>query len=89
MSAENTFHIPTAAEVAREVVAQLADMGMIVPGKAMDIQEAAAYLKCDPKHLRRLVELRKIKARNISTGTGEKATLRFSVEVLADYLRGE
>jgi uncharacterized protein (UPF0335 family) len=89
MSANNTFQIPTAAEVAAEVVAQLAERGMVVPGAALDIHGAAKYLGCDPKHLRKLVELRKIKARDISAGTGEKAVLRFSVVALAEYLRGE
>jgi len=86
---ENTFSIPTPEAVAREVVAQLAEKGLVVPSGALDIQQAADYLQCDPKHLRRLVELRKIKARDISAGTGERAVLRFSVSVLAEYLRGE
>lgn len=89
MSDPNTFRIPTANEVASQVVTKLSEMGMVVPGGALDIDQAAKYLNCTTKHLRRLVELRKIKARDISAGTGEKATLRFSVAVLAEYLRGE
>lgn len=89
MSAENTFTIPTSEEVAAKVVAKLAEMRLVIPSKALDINEAADYLKCKPAHLRRLVELRRVKARDISAGTGEKAVLRFSVVGLDEYLRGE
>ena len=85
----NTFQIPTAAETAKEVIAQMAASGYIVPSCALDIDQAAAWLKCSKKHLRALVELNKIQARNISAGTGEKSTLRFSVFELEKYLRGE
>jgi len=85
---ENTFSIPTPEAVADAVIAKMAEKGLVVPGRSLDIQQAADYLQCDPKHLRRLVELRKIKARDISAGTGERAVLRFSVSVLAEYLRG-
>ncbi len=83
------IRIPTAQEVAAEVVASLSKMGMVVPRQSMNLEEAAAFLKCDPKHVRRLVELNRLKAVNISTGTGGKATLRFSPAVLAEYLKGE
>ena len=87
MSDQNTFHIPTATDVAAEVVLKLASMGMVVPGKSLKIEDAAKYLECSPKQVRALVEKRKLKAGNLSTGTGEKATLRFSVVALEEFLR--
>lgn len=85
---QNTFQIPTAAEVAAEVVAMLLAKELVVPSGALDIDAAAAWLKCSPKHLRALVELNKIQARNISAGTGEKSTLRFSIRELDKFLTG-
>lgn len=87
MSDQNTFHIPTATDVAAEVVLKLASMGMVVPGKSMNIAQAAEHLQCSTRQVRELVEKRKLKAGNLSTGTGEKATLRFSVVALEEFLR--
>ena len=70
MSNQIQFSIPTAEAVAAEVVARLAAMGMVVPSAALDINQAAKYLGCTAQHVRRLVELRKLKAVNISAGTG-------------------
>lgn len=89
MSDQNTFRIPTASEVASEVVAKLSQMGLIVPGKAMDIHEAAKYLDLHPKIVRGLVEMGKIKCANATLGSGQSANLRFSVIALEKYLRGE
>jgi len=88
MSANNTFSIPTAEEVAAHVVARLADMGMVVPSCSLTIDQAAEHLQIETKQVRKLVELRRLKAGN--TGTGEKkCTLRFSLVELERFLRGE
>ena len=89
MSDQNTFTIPTAEEVAREVVAMLAEKGLVVPSGSKDITAAAEYLGISPKLLRGLVEDRKIKCANLTRGSGQSATLRFSVVELERVLRGE
>ena len=87
MSDKNTFHIPTAAEIAAEVVAKISSLGLIVPGRSLDIDEAAWHLQCAPKTVRKLVEGGRLRAGNLSAGSGQKATLRFSPLEIERYLR--
>lgn len=87
MSDQNTIKIPTAAEIAAEVVAKISSLGLVVPGRSLDIDEAAKHLQCNAKTVRKLVEGGRLKAGNLSAGSGQKATLRFSPLEIERYLR--
>ena len=86
---QQTIQIPTPEAVAKEVVLQLEKMGLVVPAASLTIDQAAEFLQVKPQQVRALVELKRLKARDISVGTGEKAKLRFSPVVLAEYLKGD
>ena len=57
----------------------------VTGGEVLDVREAAQFLKCGPKVVRRLARLRQIPHRKID----RKGTLRFSRVALEAWLRAE
>lgn len=81
-----TISIPSTEQIATAVVLKLSEMCLVVPSRSLTITEAAEYLQCDVKAVRTLVTQNRLNAGNLSSGTGEKAALRFSVIELERYL---
>ena len=87
-AAHTTIQIPTAEEIAAAVALKMADMGLVRPSGALDINGAAAYLGLSVKTVRALVARGELRAGNATAGDGNKATLRFSVVELERWLAG-
>ena len=78
--------IPSTEQIATAVVLKLSEMRLVVPSRSLTITQAAEYLQCKEKAVRQLVAQNRLSAGNLSSGTGEKAALRFSVVELERYL---